>query len=60
MAKEKDDPFVGIAAVVGGTTIGMIALIVIFASQYAWVIGPVVLAMALMGIGLGYFRAKKK
>ena len=58
--KSDDDAFVGIAAVVGGTTCGMIALIVIFVGESAWVAAPVALAMATMGIGLGYFRMKKK
>lgn len=61
MAKKRsDDEFAGIAAVVGGTTTGMIALIVIFANHAAWIIAPVVAAMALMGIGLGYFKSIQK
>lgn len=54
------NPYVGIAGAVGGTTIAMIALIVIFANEHAVVIAPVVFCMALMGILLGFFASRKK
>jgi predicted membrane channel-forming protein YqfA (hemolysin III family) len=64
MAKEnkKDcakNPYTGIAGVIGGTTIAMIALIVIFAPVYAWTVVLVVISMAILGIALGAFASKK-
>lgn len=58
--KEDKNPYPGIAGAIGGTTIAMIALIVIFASQYAWVTVPIIAFMSLLGIMLGYFASKKK
>lgn len=60
MAKEEKNPLVGIAGAIGGTTIVMIALIVIFAGHSAWVIAPVVAFMSVMGMVLGYFAGRKK
>ncbi len=60
MAKKEDgDTYVGIAGAVGGTTCGMIALIVLFAREYAWAVIPVAAIMAFMGIVLGAFAHQK-
>ncbi len=58
--KEKDElkDFSGIAGAIGGTTIGMIAVISLWASYHAWVIVPVVGFMTLLGISLGYMQYK--
>ena len=53
------DPFVGIAGTCGGIMIPLIAIILIFAKDEAWVIVPVAASMAVMGIFLGYFASKK-
>ena len=60
--KEKCDknPLVGIAGAIGGTAIGMIALLVIFAPDYAWTSIFVVMFMAILGIFLGHYATKKK
>ena len=58
--KGDKNPQVGIAGAIGGTTIVMIALVVIFANVHAWVIAPIVGFMALLGIFLGYSASKKK
>jgi hypothetical protein len=61
MAKKKsDEEYVGIAGAIGGTTTGMVALVVIFASSHAWVIAPIVGSMALLGIGLAFFKSRSK
>lgn len=49
------NPFAAIARTVGGTTIAMIPLIVIFVPHYAWVIFPLVGFMSFLGIMLGLF-----
>jgi len=60
MMKNEKNPYVGIASAIGGTMIAMIALIVIFANENAWVIAPLAAFMALLGIMLGYFAGRKK
>ena len=61
---EKNDPFVGIAGAVGGTLLVMVLFVVLFAKESAWILAPIASAMAIMGIGLGYFatisKSKKK
>jgi hypothetical protein len=57
---EKDDPIVSIAATISSLTVGMIALIVLFANLYAWTIPLVVLIMAVFGISLAYISKKYK
>ncbi|MFP4117603.1 MAG: hypothetical protein ACLFTR_01640 [Candidatus Woesearchaeota archaeon] len=56
--KDESKDFSGIAGAIGGTTIGMIAVIVIWASYAAWIIIPVVGFMTLLGISLGYMQYK--
>ena len=53
------NPYTGIAGAIGGTTIVMIALIVIFAPAYAWISIFIVVAMVILGIALGAFASKK-
>ncbi|MBL7106659.1 MAG: hypothetical protein ISS77_03515 [Phycisphaerae bacterium] len=59
MENNKDNPMVGIAAVCGGIMVPIAALVLIFASNQAWILVPVAGAMAVMGIFLGYFASKK-
>lgn len=49
----------GIAAIIGGLTLIMIALIVLFIPNSAWIIVPIVIFMALLGMSLGKFASKK-
>lgn len=53
------NPYMGIAAVIGGLTLIMIALIVLFVPDSSWIIVPVVIFMALLGMSLGKFASKK-
>ncbi len=55
-----DNPFVGIARVVGAFSFLIVTLVVIFASEQAWVIAPVIGALALMGVVLGHFASKSQ
>ena len=54
------DPIVGIAGAVAGASVGIVALVCIFAKDKAWILGPVVGALALMGIALGALHAKNR
>ncbi len=62
MSEEKKggNPFVGIAGAIGGVSVAVVALIGIFARERMDVAGWVVGALAVMGIGLGYFAAKRQ
>ena len=55
-----DNPFVGIGFVLGVISVAIVALVVLFASHEVWVIAPVIGALALMGMVLGYFASKAR
>ncbi|MCH8800674.1 MAG: hypothetical protein IH963_07175 [Chloroflexi bacterium] len=52
--------FVGIALAVGAFSFPIVTLVVIFASEQAWVLAPVIGALALMGMVLGHFASKSQ
>jgi len=58
--KKSGNPFVGIAASIGGISVAIVALVGIFAAERmaaaAWIVG----ALAFMGICLGYFAGKRQ
>ena len=58
MSKQKSHPAVGIAAVVGGISLCIVAEIAIFARDQLSVAAWIVAALAVMGIGLGIFASK--
>ena len=58
--KEEKSDYVGIAGTVGAFSVALVALIVIFAKEWAWTIPLVVFCMCLLGIILGYYAKKQK
>jgi len=61
MAEDKrKNPFVGIAAVVGGMTVAIVAISAAFFSNQPWALAAIVWGMAFMAVGLGYFASKQK
>lgn len=59
-ARSADNPVVQIAARLGGTLIGMLAIIGIFARESAAIAMPLVAAaVMILGIFLGYFATKR-
>ncbi|MHC4658572.1 MAG: hypothetical protein ACYS83_05260 [Planctomycetota bacterium] len=52
-------PIVAIAAVCGGVMVPIAAVVLIFAKEHAYVLTPIAIAIAVMGIFLGYFASKK-
>ena len=58
MAKQKSNPVVGIASVIGGISLCIVAVVAVLAKDQlviaAWIVG----ALAVMGIGLGFFASK--
>ena len=51
---------VRLASTIGGVSVAIVALVGVFARESIWVVAPVVGALALMGIVLGYFAREKK
>jgi hypothetical protein len=58
MAEQKSNPVVGIAGVIGGISLCIVAVIAIFAKDQLSVAAWIVAALAAMGIGLGIFASK--
>jgi hypothetical protein len=58
MSKEKANPFMGIAGAVGGVSLCIVTVIAIFAREQLWVAAWIVAALALMGVGLGFFASR--
>ena len=58
MAEQKGNPVVGIASVIGGISLCIVAVIAIFAKDQLSVAPWIVAALAIMGIGLGFFALK--
>lgn len=53
-----DNPYVGISRSVATAGIVMTGLVLIIAPSAVWILGPVIGAMAIFGIALGYFASK--
>jgi hypothetical protein len=58
MTEIKRNPVVGIASILGGISLCVVAVIAIFAREQLWVAIWIVAALAAMGIGLGFFASK--
>jgi hypothetical protein len=58
MANQKGNPVVGIASVIGGISLCIVAVIAIFAKDQLSVAPWIVAALAIMGIALGFFASK--
>ena len=60
-AKKEGDknPFVSIAAAIGGISVAIVAIVMLFSPNQAWVLAPVISSLALMGVILGFFAYRK-
>jgi hypothetical protein len=58
MSEQKRNPVVGIASVIGGISLCIVVVIAIFAKDQLSVAPWIVAALAIMGIGLGFFASK--
>lgn len=60
MPEQKSNPAVAIAGVIGGISLSIVAVILVFSREQlaiaAWIVG----ALAVMGIGLGFFATRVK
>jgi uncharacterized membrane protein SpoIIM required for sporulation len=59
-SKEVGNPFVGIAGTIGGISVGIVAVFVIFAQGFVVYSVPIIIALAIMGMMLGFFASRKK
>lgn len=53
-----EHPQLGIARSVSTASIIMTGLVIILAPNSVWILGPVIGAMAIFGIAIGYFASK--
>ncbi len=58
--KQKGNPFVAIAGVIGGISVAIVAITAIFANQHFAVVPWLIGALAAMGIFLGFMAGKKQ
>ena len=58
MAEQKGNPIVGIAGVIGGISLCIVVIIAVLAKDQLSVAPWIVAALAIMGIGLGFFASK--
>jgi hypothetical protein len=52
------DHFNSIAKSVGFSSVIMTAIVVVVTPSHVWILGPVIGAMAIFGISMGYFASK--
>ena len=58
MANQKGNPVVGIASVIGGISLCIVIIVAIFAKDQLAVAAWIVAALAIMGLGLGFFASR--
>ncbi len=58
MAEQRGNPVVAIAAVIGGISLSVVFVILILAKDQLSIAPWIVGALALMGLGLGFFASK--
>lgn len=58
--KDQKNPYVGIAASLGGLFVAVVAIFAIFANSSIGSTVPIAFAFALLGIFLGHFASKKQ
>jgi uncharacterized membrane protein len=60
MTQDKHNPVVGVAAVIGGVILAVVAVFAVLArdqiSAAVWIVG----ALAVLGIALGYFASRPR
>jgi hypothetical protein len=58
MSERKDHPAKGIASVIGGVSLCIVAVVAIFAKDHLSTAAWIVAALSVMGLGLGSFASK--
>ncbi|MDQ5952872.1 MAG: hypothetical protein QG551_100 [Patescibacteria group bacterium] len=57
-AESKENVFSKIAKVITQLCVATVAIVVVFAPENVWVLGPIIGSISIMGIALGYFASK--
>jgi len=55
---KRENPFVAIGASLGGIFIAIVAIVMIFGNNEAWILPIIAAAIAVMGMVLGFFAYK--
>lgn len=55
---KEENVFSKITKIIMQLSVAIVALVAIFSPESAWVLGPVIGSLAIMGIALGYFASK--
>lgn len=55
---KEENVFAKITKVITQLCVAIVAIIVIFSPDNAWVLGPIIGSLSIMGIALGYFASK--
>jgi Zn-dependent protease len=58
MAEQKPNPAVSIAGVIGGISLCIVGVILVFAKDQLSIAAWIVAALAVMGLGLGFFASR--
>lgn len=58
MEEKQKHPSVAIAAIIGGVSLAIVVIIAVLARDQLSIAAWIVAALAVMGIGLGYFAAR--
>jgi hypothetical protein len=56
--EKEENVFSKITKVITQLCVGIVAIVVVFSPDNAWVLGPIIGSLAVMGISLGYFASK--
>ena len=57
--EDRNKTLMKIASSIGGITMVMVIMVLVFAKQELWILAPIVGFMSLFGVCMGYFVTKK-
>ncbi len=57
-SKKEENVFSKITRIVMQLCVAIVAIVAVFSPENTWVLGPIIGALSIMGIALGYFASK--
>jgi len=57
--EDRNKTLMKIASSIGGITMVMVIMVLVFAKHELWILAPIVGFMSLFGVCMGYFVSKK-
>jgi len=57
-SKKEENVFSKITKTIMQLCVAIVAIVAVFSPENAWVLGPIIGALSIMGIALGYFASK--